>query len=170
MTEKKPTQKKAVKKTPAKKVAKKTTKPETAEVVETTEIEILENVGSHVRSVTKFEQTVLDMEAMVAESKKIKVVDLTDKEQIEKVKRSRIDLRAVEIAIEKRGKGYRDVFNAINKEISAKENELKSITSPEIERLEKIEADSKAEIIRIEREAKLPERKERLAKIGDGAI
>ena len=167
MAEKKPTQKKA----PAKKVAKKSTpKPEKveAEIVESTEIEVLESMGQHVRSVTKFEQTVLDMEAMVALSKKIKVTDVTDKDQIEAVKRSRIDLRAVEIAIEKRGKGYRDVFTAINKEISLKENELKKITSPEIERLEKLEVDAKAEAIRLERTEKLPERKERLAKIEDG--
>lgn len=126
---------------------------------------MLDQMGNEVRKLTKFEQTVEGLKQMVAESAKIVVTDLSDKKQLESVKRSRIDLRAMEIAIEKRGKGYRDVFTAVNKEISKKEKELKAITSPEIERLKGIETEAEELALKQEREALLPVRKERLTKI-----
>lgn len=133
----------------------------------TKELQVLDEMGQEVRKITKFEQTVESLKEMVAESTKIEVTDLKDKKQLDVVKRSRIDLRDMEIAIEKRGKGYRDVFNAVNKEILAKEKELKEITSPEIERLKKIEAEAKELVIIEERKAKMPARKERLMSIDD---
>lgn len=157
----------AKKKVPVKKTVKKTAvkkaTPVKAEIIPAmSEEEVLESVGSHVRTVTKFEQTVLSMEEMVEKSKSIKVTDLTDEKQLKIAKESRIALRAVEISIEKRGLGYRKVFSAINSEILVKERELKAITSSEIERLEKIETEAKELAIRTEREKKLPERKSRI--------
>jgi hypothetical protein len=128
----------------------------------TKELKVLDEMGQEVRKITRFEQTVEGLKQMVEASSKIEVTDLKDKAQLELVKRSRIDLRNVEIAIEKRGKGYRDVFNAVNKEIIIKEKELKEITSPEIDRLKTIEAEAKELEIMEARKAKMPARKERL--------
>lgn len=128
----------------------------------TKELQVLDEMGKEVRQITKFEQTVEDLKGIVAESAKIVVTDLEDENQLAIAKAKRIELRKIEIAIEKRGKGYRDVFNAVNKEIISKEGELKAITSPEIARLSAIEEEAEALALKKKREAMLPVRKERL--------
>lgn len=128
----------------------------------TKELQVLDEMGKEVRQITKFEQTVEDLKGIVAESAKIIVTDLEDENQLAVAKAKRIELRKIEIAIEKRGKGYRDVFNAVNKEIISKEGELKAITSPEIARLSAIEEEAEALALKKKREAMLPVRKERL--------
>jgi unconventional prefoldin RPB5 interactor 1 len=122
----------------------------------------LTEVQDGVRKLTKFEQTKEELETMVETSRLLKVEDVRDKDKVAIVKAKRIELRKIEIAIEKRGKEYRDVFNAVNKEIIGKEKELKAITSPEIERLTAIEDEAEAVALREKREAMLPVRKERL--------
>lgn len=131
----------------------------------TKELQVLDEMGKEVRQLTKFEQTVEDLKGIVAESSKITVDNLEDENQIALAKAKRIELRKIEIAIEKRGKGYRDVFNAVNKEIMGKEKELKAITSPEIERLTKLEEEAEALALKKKREALMPARKERLMQV-----
>ncbi len=71
-------------------------------------------------------------------------------------------MRKVEISIENQGLEYRRMFTKINKSISDKQKELTSITTPEIERLKKIEEEAKEKQILAEREARMPERTSRL--------
>lgn len=130
------------------------------------ELITLDQMGREVRKITKFEQTVEDLKAIVANAQKITVDNIEDKEQLVLAKSTRIELRNIEIAIEKRGKGYRDVFNAVNKEILNKERELKKITAPEIERLTAIEEEAKEIAIRKARIEAIPARQERLKEIG----
>ncbi len=122
----------------------------------------LTEVQTGVRKLTQFEIRKEDLLKMVEISKKITVPDVSNKDQVAIAKTKRIELRKVEIDIEKQGKGYRGVFRAINEEISAKEKELKKITSPEIGRLEAIEDEAEKLILTEKRKAMLPVRKERL--------
>ncbi len=125
----------------------------------------LSEIRAEVRELTQFEQKVEELEKMVHESKtSIVFVDPT-LEQLEIVKRGRIELRKIEIEIEKMGKEFRDIFTSTNKEILSKQRELTSITSPEIERLSKIEEVAHQKEIMRKREMLLPERMRRLDEI-----
>ena len=128
----------------------------------------LVKVQSEVTKATRLSVTKKELEDMVAISSKITVPDLTNKSQVAIAKESRLKLRKVEIDIEKQGKGYRDIFTAVNKAILADEKELKAITSPEIERIEKIEEEARKIEIILERTAQLPFRYEQLSVIDDG--
>jgi hypothetical protein len=120
--------------------------------------------------IEKFNPTVMDLTKAVAESKKIIVTDVRDLKQVELARKSKNLLRKMEIKIEKTGKEYRqDARDFINK-ILEKEKELKSITTPEIERLEKIEDESDATILLDARKLSLPARSERLIAIGADVV
>lgn len=128
----------------------------------------LEEVEQKVVQATTFEQTVAYLTELVAKSKDFVVTDFTDKAQLETLKRYRIDLRKVEIAVEDRGKDMRDIFTKVNKGIFAKQRELTGITSPEIARLAAMEEQAQAAVLRQERLERLPARKERLDALSDG--
>jgi hypothetical protein len=113
-----------------------------------------------------FSKTKEELSAMVEISSKITVKDLSNKEQIVIAKEMRLKLRKAEIEIEHQEDDYRAVFNKVNKHISSIADDLKKITSPEIERIEAIEKEAKEFAIREERTAKLPERWERINAIG----
>ncbi len=138
--------------------------------IKTTELKVisLEDVEKQVSGATKFEQTIEYLKEEVLKSKDFVIKDFNDPVQIEQCKRFRIDLRKVEIDIEKRGKSYRDIFTKVNKQILDKEKELTKITSPEIERLEKEEEAATIALQRQERQERLPARKERLDVLNDG--
>jgi len=129
------------------------------------EIIKIDEITKTVSDLTKFEITCDDLKKEVKKTADITVDNLEDKVQIERVKRGRIDLRNIEIDIEKQGKSYRDVFTKVNKDIMAKQNELLAITNPELDRLKTIEEQAKAIAVRKEREMILPYRKEKLAEV-----
>ena len=117
--------------------------------------------------VGKFSPGVVKLTSAVELSKKLVMTDLRDIKQFEVIKKSRIELRAMEIEIEKTGKKFRQKANDYADYVIAEEKELKSITSPEIERLKGIESEVKGVLTRDLRLKALPERRERLAKIND---
>ena len=118
--------------------------------------------------VVKFSPNIAKLTTAVKVSKKLVMTDLRDIKQFEVIKKSRIDLRAMEIEIEKTGKSFRQSARDYADRVIAEEKELKSITSPEIERLKEIENEVKEIFAKDLRLKALPERKERLAKINDG--
>jgi len=122
------------------------------------EIIKIDEITKTVSDLTKFEITCEDLKKEVKKTSDITVDNLEDKVQIERAKRGRIDLRNIEIDIEKQGKGYRDVFTKVNKDIMAKQKELLEITSPEVSRLKDFEDKAKAIEIRKEREKLIPYR------------
>lgn len=116
----------------------------------------------------KFDPTVAQLKELVGQSSGIQAVDLKDKVQLEIVKNSRIKLKKTRVEIEKYGKTLRDDANKFAKAVIAKEKELIGIIEPEEIRLADIEKEAEQLAIIEERKVKLPERKERLATIGDG--
>lgn len=127
----------------------------------------IDEITSKVSDLTKFEITKEELQKRVAETKDITVDNLEDKNQIARAKRARLNLRAIEIDVEKTGKSYRDIFTKVNKEIMEKQKELLAITAPEIERLTDFEDKAKAIEVKKEREMLLPFRKEELLKVGN---
>ena len=126
-----------------------------------------DEITKSVEGLTKFNQTVEELTKQVEATKDISVENLEDKNQIDRAKRARLDLRNIEIDIEKTGKSYRDIFTQANKQIMAKQKELLAITNPEIARLKEFEDKAKWEAIRKERVLSLPQRKEKLESLGE---
>jgi len=120
----------------------------------------IEEISKTVAEVTKFDVTKQELEIKVLESKKIDITDLS------LVKSGRLELRRIEIGIEKRGKQARDIFTSANRQIKTLEEELLLVTSPEIKRLEEIEAEAEKKKLWEEQMAKIPARRERLNAIG----
>lgn len=133
----------------------------------TKEIIKIDDISLKVSELTKFEITKEELIKKVAETKDITVYNLEDKNQIARAKRARIDLRDIEIEIEKTGKSYRDVFTKVNKDIMEKQKELLAITTPEVDRLKEFEDKAKEVEIRKEREMLLPFRREELLKVNN---
>ena len=129
------------------------------------EIIKIDEITKTVSDLTKFEITCGELKKEVKKTSDITVDNLEDKVQLERVKRGRIDLRNIEIDIEKQGKNYRDIFTKVNKDIMAKQNELLAITNPELIRLKDFEEKAKAIEVRKEREMILPYRKEKLGEV-----
>ena len=127
----------------------------------------LVKIQTDVEKLTQLQATKEELNRIVKISSAITVPDLTNQGQVAIAKESRLKLRKVEISIEKEAKSYRDVFTTISKKISCSERELLAITSPEIERIEAIEAKAKAIEIKNARIALLTEQREELTKIGD---
>jgi hypothetical protein len=131
----------------------------------TKEIIKIDEITSKVSGLTEFNVKKEELEKKVEETKDITVDNLEDKNQIERAKRARLDLRNIEIDIEKTGKSFRDIFTKVNKDIMSKEKELLAITNPEVGRLKDIEEEAKKLATRKEREMILPYRREKLAEV-----
>ena len=131
----------------------------------TKEVIKIDEIENSITKLTKFEITKEELEKIVEKTKNITIKNLEDKAQLEIVKRARIDLRDIEITIEKTGKSYRDTFTKINKCIMSKEKELLAITNPEFNRLKTLEEEAKQIAIKVERIKLLPYRKEELTKV-----
>jgi len=129
------------------------------------EIIKIEELEKQVVAMTKFEFTKEQLRNKVAETSKIVATDLEDKNQLALVRRGRIDLRNMEIVIEKQGKSFRDIYTSANRKIKELENELLGVTGPEKERLLAIEWEAEVLCAKKERLALLPARKERLLTI-----
>lgn len=100
----------------------------------------------------------------------IDVTDINDKEGFKILVETRKQLKSFRVEIQKQGKSLRDLINPITKMISAKENELVSITEPEEKRLQDREnwVNAENERIKVEaenaRKAKIQARIDELAK------
>ena len=119
------------------------------------------------KDIEKFDPSVEELTAMVDKTKGLTAIDLSDKKQLEIVRKSRIELKNKRRDIEKFGKALRDDANKFSKDVIAKEKSLIAIIEPEEDRLEAIEVEAENLAIRNERIEKLPARKERLQTIGD---
>lgn len=119
-------------------------------------------------NIEKFDPTIADLKAIVAETSSITANDLTDKKQLKVVKETRIKLRDARIKITKKGKELREEANTFNKAVLAKEKELLAIVEPEEERLQAIEDEAERLATLEIRKKILPARKEALEAIGDG--
>ena len=119
-------------------------------------------------NIEKFDPTTEQLTKMVKASQKIVVTDINDKEQIEVVRKTRIELKTARVAITKKGKEMREEALTFQKAVIAKEKELVAIIEPEELRLEAIEEEVKEKKLREERMALLPTRHEQLVAIGDG--
>lgn len=115
-----------------------------------------------------FDPTSAELMSLVELTKDISAEDLEDPVQMEMVSTARKQLKQARVDITKKGKEMREGALAFQKAVIAKEKELIAIISPEEDRLKSIEQEAKDVIIRRERLARLPKRKERLAEIGDG--
>lgn len=109
----------------------------------------------------KFDPTVAELTAMVAETTAVNITDFSDKSQVENVRRCRINLKNARVSVEKRGKELRADAITFQKAVIEKEHELVAIILPEEERLAKLEEEAKTYAVKQERLRKLPERKER---------
>lgn len=119
-------------------------------------------------SIEKFNPTIAELQKLVENSKQITAIDLDDKKQLDNVKNARISLKNARVAISKTGKELREDALKFQKDIIAKEKELIAIIEPEELRLGAIENEAKEKKLKEERIALLPERKDKLSKIGDG--
>lgn len=104
-----------------------------------------------------FETRKAELTTLKSEVEALKIQSLDDKEGINKVSTARKKLKAARIEIEKEGKSMRDPLTRINRNISAKENELIDIIAPTEKALKVQEDWVKAEELKIEQEE---ERKE----------
>lgn len=104
-----------------------------------------------------FDKTAADLSAMAAAAR---AVDASD---VPAVRRTRLDLRAARVQIEKYGKDMRDDANRFAKAVIAKERELIGIIEPEEERLAAIEEAARKAEERAAALAALPGRMARLA-------
>jgi hypothetical protein len=118
--------------------------------------------------ITKFDYTASQLHAIVAETKDIKVVDLENKEEIEKVKKARLALGKLRVDIKKFGKSKRDWFNSMSAKIITREKELVKIVEDEEDRLYKFEEEVAKKQLMADRIAVLPQRKFQLSNIKDG--
>lgn len=115
--------------------------------------------------------TIENLTKVVEATKTLEVADLKDKEALDKVHTTRINLRDIRVYITKYGLKLRADATAYNKEVIKLEDELVAVIKPEEERLAKIEEEAKQLAIREERLEKLPSRKARLAELlADGIV
>lgn len=119
-------------------------------------------------NIESFNPTTAELRQLVEKTKTVIVTDIGSKEQMDIVKENRIMLRDARVKITKMGKELRDGAVKFQKAVIEKEKELVGIIEPEEERLKAIEEEVKIKKLRAERIALLPERKKKLAEIGDG--
>lgn len=120
-------------------------------------------------SLEEFNPKVAELNELVAKTKNITASDLTDTKQIALVRESRLALKAERVKIEKTGKRLREGAISFQKAVIAHEKGLIAIIEPEEERLEAIETEAKQIALKEERKASLPERRQRLQEVADGA-
>jgi hypothetical protein len=119
-----------------------------------------------------FDQKKQEFQTLAEEAKALRVDDIHDKAQLKKVKEHRLKIKRERIVIENDAKGYRDFFTTINKNISAKENELLAIISTAESDLKKEEDRVDAELEKERQDAidaenkRIQDRIDQLAKYG----
>lgn len=118
--------------------------------------------------IAKFDITEATLRGMVAESSSIVNVDIDNKEDIDKVKKARIELGKMRVEIKKFGKGKRDWFNEMSSKIITREKELIAIIEPEEDRLYAFEEELKKKKEQADRVAVLPQRIKQLQDLDDG--
>lgn len=116
-------------------------------------------------NIETFNPAAAECHALVAATKDIIEVDLTNKEQLEKVKRARIDLGKMRIDITKTGKAMREEAVAFQREVIKREKELIEIIEPEEKRLKAFEEKAEEMKERERRIATLPYRRAKVASI-----
>lgn len=115
----------------------------------------------------KFDPQIAELQKIAKGAKKITVTDFKDKVQLGAVREERINLKNLRVDIEKKGKALRDDANTFNKAVLSKQHEMLDIIVPEEKRLGELE-DKAVKLVEVEkRKESLPNRKERLAEIGD---
>lgn len=117
--------------------------------------------------ITKFDVTVAELNAIVAETKSIVDVDLDNTEELKKVKEARKSLGRIRIDLKKFGKSKRDWFNEMSGKIMKREKELVAIVSEEEDRLSEFENEVAKRQLIADRKAVLPQRKFQLENIKD---
>lgn len=113
----------------------------------------------------QFNPTVAELNAMVEVTKNIKTVDLENREEIELVRKSRIELKNARVRITNAGKELRASALSFQKKVIEREKELVAIIEPEEDRLKAIEEEADLLALRKARLEVLPARKERLLQI-----
>ena len=120
--------------------------------------------------IEKFSPTKAELIEIVGESEALELPDTSDQVQLSKVKDARIRLRDTRTSITKLGKSLREDAIKFQKVVLDKEKELLKIIKPEEDRLIGLEEIAKKEIERKARIELLPERKNKLAGIGDDIV
>lgn len=118
--------------------------------------------------IIQFDPTAASLQSIIAETAKISANDLSDKKQLELVKKTRIQLRDARITIEKQGKSMREDALKYQKDVITREKELIAIIEPEEQRLKDIELEAERIKERAIRQTALPIRHAQLKEIGDG--
>ncbi len=114
----------------------------------------------------KFNPTKEDVVAMVAEYKELSIKGIDDKVGYQAVHEARMKFKNTRVEITKQGKKARDFYTQKSREISADEKALVALIEPMEKELESKQKSIDEEKIKIKRREVLPERIERLAKIG----
>lgn len=114
-------------------------------------------------NIEKFEPTKAQLMQVAEEASSI-----TAQSKPAEVKEMRLRLQKTRTAIMRIGKALREEAILFQREVIAKEKELVAIITPEEDRLQAIEDETERTRIRTARIELLPQRKERLAAIGDG--
>lgn len=117
-------------------------------------------------SLTEFNPTVADLQALVADAGMLTLPDPTDEVQLKAVKTKRIELRDARVKVEKAGKALRQGAIDFQKQVIEREKELIGIIEPEEERLSALEEEAKHKLLIAKRTASLPARHAKLAEIG----
>lgn len=120
--------------------------------------------------IAKFDHNKAELTKVVDESKMLTLTDPLDNKQVAVIKGKRIELRGYEIKIEKKGKEIREDAKTFITGVLDYEKELKSVTTPEILRLEGLEEVSAKSQLVEERKKLLPERKTKLAAIDPNIV
>jgi len=120
--------------------------------------------------IEKFDPTVGELNRLVSISKQIVEIDIENKQQIETVKKARIDLKNARVAITKKGKELREEALRFQRAFITKQKELIEIIEPEEERLQAIETEAKEKEAKKIRLEEMPYRLEELSKIKDNVV
>lgn len=100
----------------------------------------------------KFQYDEETLRKKAEEYDKLEIVDVKDKEGLEKVRMARIELKKDRVGIEKTGKSLRDLTNSYNKAILERENALVGIIEPTEEKLKEKEVRILQEVERLRQE------------------
>lgn len=125
-------------------------------------------------NIERFDPTKQQLNELVERAQTLKDIDIDDSNQLEQVKKVRIDLKNARVGITKTGKEMRNDAIKFQRAVIEKEKELVGIIEPEEKRLKGIEEEAKQKALLIEREKLLPWRKEKLtevdAELSDGEL
>lgn len=113
-------------------------------------------------NIEKFNPKEAELRTLASNCQSLDICDLKT------VREHRISLKNARVEITKTGKAMRDDATKFSRAVITREKELLAIIGPEELRLQEVEAEAKRQADRAERQALLPQRRERLAAIGDG--